>query len=121
MIRLKYTLVIINLFFLLAPSFSQQKGAPYKNPALPVEDRVKDLLGRMTPEEKFFQLFMIPGDLENLEPGQYTHGIFGLQVSAGSKGKEDTQQLLQYNTTESGLTLAKKLMLFRSILSKKQD
>jgi beta-glucosidase len=108
MIRLKYTLTV-SLFLLSVTSFSQQKAAPYKNPALPVEERVKDLLGRMTPEEKFFQLFMIPGDLDNLEPGQYTHGIFGLQVSAGSKGNEETQQLLKYNTTESGLTLTKKI------------
>jgi beta-glucosidase len=109
MIRLKCTLTAASLLLLSVISFSQQKGAPYKNPALPIEERVKDLLGRMTPEEKFFQLFMIPGDLENLEPGQYAHGIFGLQVSAGSKGNEDTQQLLKYNTTESGLTLTKKI------------
>jgi beta-glucosidase len=40
-----------------------QPTPPYKNPSLPVEKRVKDLLARMTPEEKFWQLFMIPGDL----------------------------------------------------------
>ena len=39
-----------------------QKPA-YKNEKLPVEQRVKDLLQRMTAEEKFWQLFMIPGDL----------------------------------------------------------
>ena len=34
----------------------------------------------MTLEEKFWQLFMIPGDLDN--PGyDYSHGVFGLQVS----------------------------------------
>lgn len=31
---------------------------PYKNPQLPVEQRVKDLLGRMTLEEKIGQLNM---------------------------------------------------------------
>jgi len=29
-----------------------QKNAPYKNPKLPVEQRVEDLLGRMTPREE---------------------------------------------------------------------
>ena len=28
------------------------KDAPYKNPKLPVESRVADLLGRMTPRER---------------------------------------------------------------------
>ena len=35
----------------------------YKNPKLPVEERVQDLLSKMTIEEKFWQMFMIPGDL----------------------------------------------------------
>src|SRR5260221_3425514 len=38
---------------------------PYKNASLPVDARVKDLLGQMTLEEKFWQLFMIPEDLDN--------------------------------------------------------
>ncbi len=101
--------LIISLSFSHDKVFSQKQLLPYKNPVLSTDERVKDLLGRMTPEEKFFQLFMIPGDLDNMEPGQYTHGIFGLQVSAASKGNEDTQQLLKYNTAESGLTLTKKI------------
>jgi beta-glucosidase len=108
--RMKFN--IVSLFFLALSfntAFSQNPILPYKNPALPVDDRVKDLMSRMTVEEKFFQLFMIPGDLDKIEPGQYTHGIFGLQVSAASKGNEDTQQLLKYNTAENGLTLTKKI------------
>jgi beta-glucosidase len=31
---------------------NSEKGAPYKNPKLPVEQRVADLLGRMTPRER---------------------------------------------------------------------
>ena len=41
---------------------------------------MKDLLGRMTLEEKFWQLFMIPGDLDNTA-NDYSKGIFGLQIS----------------------------------------
>jgi beta-glucosidase len=57
-----------------------QNVQSYRNPRLPVRERVADLLGRMTIEEKFWQLFMIPGDLENPEH-DYSHGVFGLQIS----------------------------------------
>lgn len=55
---------------------------PYKNPALPVETRVQDLLARMTLEEKFWQVFMIPGSLDD-PSHDYSNGIFGLQISTG--------------------------------------
>jgi len=55
---------------------------PYKNPQLPVETRVQDLLGRMTLEEKFWQVFMIPGSLDD-PSHDYSKGIFGLQISTG--------------------------------------
>ncbi len=51
----------------------------YKRADAPIDARVSDLLGRMTLEEKFWQLFMIPGDLDN-PANDYSHGIFGLQV-----------------------------------------
>jgi beta-glucosidase len=85
-----------------------QTDLPYKNASLPVDDRVKDLLSRMTPEEKFWQLFMIPGDLDNADSTQYRNGIFGLQVSAASKG-DAAGQMLNYNTSENGLILARKI------------
>ena len=44
---------------LLGPAAAAQ--APYKDATLPVETRVRDLIGRMTVEEKFWQLFMLPG------------------------------------------------------------
>jgi beta-glucosidase len=100
------------LFVCLVFSFLQansQQVLLYKNPALPVEQRVKDLLSRMTPEEKFWQLFMIPGDLDNAKPDQYKNGIFGFQVSASAQAKGNTQQLLSYNTTEEAIALAKKI------------
>lgn len=81
---------------------------PYKDPRLSVDERVKDLLGRMTIEEKFWQLFMIPGDLDKATPQQYRNGIFGFQVSAGSQG-DAGGQLLNYSTSENALTLAKKI------------
>lgn len=67
---------------------------PYKNPRLPTAERVRDLLSRMTLEEKFWQLYMIPEDglavanpLEGPSPqaaaeaaNDYSLGIFGLQI-----------------------------------------
>ncbi|WP_276483928.1 glycoside hydrolase family 3 protein [Paraflavitalea pollutisoli] len=81
---------------------------PYKDARLPIDTRVKDLLARMTPEEKFWQLFMIPGDLDQAAPGQYRHGLFGFQVSAAAQG-DAGGQLLSYGTRENAGTLAKKI------------
>ena len=41
---------------------------------------MRDLLGRMTLEEKFWQLFMIPGDLDD-PSHDYSRASFGLQIS----------------------------------------
>jgi beta-glucosidase len=70
-------------------------GQPYKNPALPVDERVSDLLGRMTPEEKFWQLFMIPGDLGD-NPQLFRNGIFGFQVNTVGQSAGATGQMLSY-------------------------
>jgi beta-glucosidase len=60
---------------------AQGTPAPYRDARLPVDSRVRDLLGRMTLDEKFWQLFMIPGDLD--DPSfDYSNGVFGLQISA---------------------------------------
>lgn len=93
----------------LSLSIYAQQNLPYKDPTLPVEQRVADLLQRMTIEEKFWQLFMIPGDLDNAVAGQYRNGIFGFQVSAGAKDGDAAQQLLKYNASENALALAKKI------------
>ena len=51
---LSFLVVVLNTFIVL---FAQQsRGFPYKNPTLPVETRVADLLSRMTLEEKVGQL-----------------------------------------------------------------
>ena len=85
-----------------------QTNLPYKDSSLPVDERVKDLLQRMTSQEKFWQMFMIPGDLDNVDSLQYKNGIFGFQVSAASKG-DAGGQMLNYNTSENALKLAKKI------------
>ena len=70
---------IILLCLIFAASL-RLEAQPYKNPELPVQERVNDLLSRMTPEEKFWQMFMIPGDL-GPDKDKFKTGIFGLQVS----------------------------------------
>jgi beta-glucosidase len=101
--------LIFSIGFLISSVITFAQPLPlYKNPSAPVEARVKDLLGRMTPEEKFWQLFMIPGDLEGVDSKQYDHGIFGFQVSAAAKGDEGGQ-LLNYGTKENAAALAKKI------------
>jgi beta-glucosidase len=58
---------------------------PYQDSTRAVAERAQDLLGRMTLEDKFWQLFMIPGDLDD-STHDYSHGVFGLQTSAVPRG-----------------------------------
>lgn len=95
-------------FILCAFATQAQRPPLYKNKDLPVDTRVKDLLSRMTPEEKFWQLFMVPGDLDQADAEQYKNGIFGLQVSARNSG-DVGGQMLTYNTREPAVVLAKKI------------
>jgi beta-glucosidase len=64
--------------------------APYRNPALSVEVRVRDLLRRMTLDEKFWQLFMIPGGRDD-RGADFSHGIFGLQNRSATSARGDAQ------------------------------
>src|SRR5256885_3673755 len=79
--RIRHFLLVGTLF---APAITRAQvrdSLPYRNARLPIADRVRDLVGRMTLEEKFWQLFMSPGSLDT--PSQdYSNGAFGLQVSA---------------------------------------
>lgn len=104
---MRKTFLITSILFIFNCSFAQKHT--YKDPTQPIEARVKDLLSRMTPEEKFWQCFMIPGDLDDIQEGQYKHGIFGLQVSAGTKGGGAAGQLLQYNANEDAEKLTRKI------------
>jgi len=65
---------------------------PYRDAGLTVERRVEDLLARMTPEEKFRQLFMVAGD-----PGSgqdvWKEGLFGLQVRTAPDARQAAERL----------------------------
>lgn len=74
---------------------SQQPGPLYKDPRQPVELRVQDLLQRMNPDEKFWQLFMIPGGLQEGKD-KYRNGIFGFQVNTEAQGGGAAAQMMTY-------------------------
>jgi len=101
----------LKLFFislLLTNTFSGVMAQSYKNTSLPVEERVRDLLSRMTPEEKFWQLFMIPGDLGD-DKEKYLSGIFGFQVNTVGQEAGATGQMLQHNEGQSSFETALKI------------
>jgi beta-glucosidase len=85
---MKHHLII--LFFISSTTFAQKNQPTYKNAKLPIEQRANDLLSRMTTEEKFWQLFMIPSSADVLTGGDdrlaYKNGIFCFQLSAASQG-----------------------------------
>lgn len=101
------------VFFLLLVvvhfTVSAQQTLPYKNRNLPTQVRVNDLISRMTPEEKFWQLFMIPGDLNDTSIGQYKNGIFGFQISNTSTNNSAAQQLIEVGLNEDKLQFVKKV------------
>ena len=96
--RLSFALLLLILI-------GQAKAQPYKDSKLPVEVRVKDLLSRMTPEEKFWQMFMIPGDLSQ-DKEKYKTGIFGFQVSTVGQNAEAAGQMLSYAAGASAVETA---------------
>ncbi len=95
------------LFFLSSPLFAQSIPA-YKNAKLPIESRVQDLLQRMTIEEKFFQLFMIPDDWSD-GGAKFKNGIFGLQINRDNNANDVAAQMLNYNSSDDEKAFAAKV------------
>jgi beta-glucosidase len=98
------------LFFLVLTSHfvSAQTVPAYKRPELSIDVRVKDLLQRMTAEEKFWQLFMIPGDLGK-NPTDYKNGIFGFQVNTVQQQQGAAAQLLNYKSGQTAKQTLEKI------------
>ena len=77
------------LLTLVACVFAPEAAAQaYRDSTQPVAVRVKDLVGRMTLEEKFWQLFMIPGSISD-SGSDYSKGVFGLQDRAAPDARAD--------------------------------
>lgn len=104
-----YKFALLPLLFALALSARAADSLPaYRDPDLPVESRVEDLLRRMTPEEKFWQLFMIPGEPEENDQ-RFKHGIFGLQVATTARTSGDAAQIMDYGSSGSARQHAEKI------------
>ena len=86
----------------------QAEDLPYKNPKLSVEERVEDLLKRMTVEEKFWQIYMMPGDLDAGKE-RFKDGIFGFQVATVGSSDPQMRQMLQYNPKMTAAETVKKV------------
>jgi beta-glucosidase len=80
----------------------------YKDASQPIEVRVQNLLSLMTPEEKFRQLFMIPGEI-GADSSLYKSGIFGFQVSTTGQNTDAAGQMLNYNEGNSAYETAVKI------------
>jgi beta-glucosidase len=83
----------LTLLFALVLGTTLHAQLPYQDHSLPIATRVQDLLARMTPEEKFRQLFMVVGEVGN-DSARYRNGIFGLQLDRGTSAQSATQQLI---------------------------
>lgn len=95
--------------FLYFSRVNAQSVPAYKDSTQPIEKRVRDLLSRMTDEEKFWQLFMIPGDIPAGEEDKYRNGLFGFQVSAAQKKGDAGAQMLDYGVSDDAAALAGKI------------
>ncbi len=83
----------------LGVGVAQETVPLYKQAAVPVDRRVADLVSKMTVEEKFWQLFMCPGDFAPRTEQNYLHGIFGLQVRDREVKRHAADQMLDYGDT----------------------
>lgn len=68
---------------------------PYKNPELPAEERIADLLGRMTLEEKVGQMMQLDarsGDLDDLIVNKHVGSILHLSLRPAPRGRNREHQ-----------------------------
>ncbi|MHC1706400.1 MAG: glycoside hydrolase family 3 C-terminal domain-containing protein [Bacteroidales bacterium] len=89
--------VIILLLVILGNHAITQTVPDYKNPGLPPTVRVKDLLSRMTPEEKFWQCFMLNESWE-IPKERYHSGVFGFEGGESDGFNTAQNQVIKLNT-----------------------
>src|SRR4051812_6457429 len=85
-LRMKKTAIIFVMALGFFNQTSAQKKYPYQDPKIPVEDRVKDLLSRMSLEEKARQMDMYKGEFfkekENFSKSKSDAKIGNLGIGA---------------------------------------
>ena len=104
---MKKTALFLALFILTGINAISQV-LPYKDPKLAIDERVEDLLQRMTLKEKFWQVFMIPGDLDEGKE-KYKDGIFGFQTFAKGQTTDAVGQMLTYGSSGTPKQTAEKI------------
>ena len=75
------SLIVFILLFLFTTVSAQDEVLPYQNPDLPIDERVSDLVGRMTLEEKIGQMTLI--EKGSIEPTAVTEYFVGAILSGG--------------------------------------
>jgi beta-glucosidase len=80
--------IVMALAIAIPAVLEAQERPAYRDASLPVAHRVRDLLGRMTLDEKFWQLYMIPGAPWD-SAHDYSNGVFGLQNRSATDARSD--------------------------------
>ncbi len=81
-------------------------GQDYKNARLPVQQRVNDLLQRMTTEEKFWQLFMLVEDW-SMDKSRYTCGAFGFEGGVSAQDGSTAGQMIQITGSDNAAAMTR--------------
>ena len=94
--RFLLSTIAAGLFALLANA--QQPGPPYKNASLPAEERVTDLLGRMTLEEKAAQLQSVWENATYVSPDTDPQiaTVYKAQFLVDANGKLETAKAKEF-------------------------
>jgi beta-glucosidase len=82
--RLARQCALATVFLGLFGSYAHGADYPFQNPSLPIEQRVADLVGRLTPEEKISQMTMTAAAIPRLGIPEYTWWNEGLHGVARS-------------------------------------
>jgi beta-glucosidase len=83
--------ILLGLIAGLATPLARAQDEPYRDPSLPVEERVEDLLARMTLEEKIGQMTLV--EKNSIIPGDITAlGIGGLLSGGGGYPDPNTPE-----------------------------
>lgn len=90
---------------LLSLSLNITRAQVYKNPSANINDRVSDLLGRMTPEEKFWQLFMLVEEW-NPDKSRYKDGAFGFEGGVANDAANTAGQMIETASGERASEMA---------------